>query len=257
MGRCDVVLVGYEDEENLGLRSIAAALTRAGVGVEIVACTPGANEQVLLRIRACDPRLVGFSLIFQGMLPQFAELVALLRSRGVSAHFTMGGHFPTIAWRETLEAIPGLDTSKLLVFGGWESASRGAGVTMQMVGERLGVVDQFQGVDELKIGGDGALEIFERVEGGRHLISRCVGPPALLGWATGNRPEPRNNPQVGMANMRGILPALQRAKPAALGNTGAAFLQVSLPKQQRETRIVKNLSPAEIARELAAWISGD
>ena len=39
--------------------------------------------------------------------------------------------------------------SRLLVFGGWESASRGAGATMQMVGERLGITDQFLGVDEL------------------------------------------------------------------------------------------------------------
>src|SRR5512142_222907 len=37
----------------------------------------------------------------------------------------------------TIEGIPGLDRSKLLIFGGWESANRGAGVTMQIVGERL------------------------------------------------------------------------------------------------------------------------
>ena len=55
------------------------------------------------------------------------------------------------ALAEGIQAIPGLDRSKLLVFGGWESASRGAGVTLSMVGERLGIIDQFQGVDELKI----------------------------------------------------------------------------------------------------------
>jgi len=26
---------------------------------------------------------------------------------------------------------------------------------------------------------------------------KCAGPPALLGWATGNLPEPKNNPQGG------------------------------------------------------------
>src|ERR1700756_903753 len=30
---------------------------------------------------------------------------------------------------ENISALPGLDRSKLLLFGGWESASRGAGVT--------------------------------------------------------------------------------------------------------------------------------
>ena len=44
-------------------------------------------------------------------------------------------------------------------------------------------------VDELKVGADGSLEILERIEGGRHQVSRCAGPPALLGWATGNLPD--------------------------------------------------------------------
>jgi len=118
---------------------------------------------------------------------------------------------------EAIQAIPGLDRSRLLVFGGWESASRGAGATLQMVGERLQIVDQFQGVDELTAGGDGSLRILERIEGGKHQVSTCAGPPAVLGWATGSLSEPPNNPQVGMANMRTIMPSLQRAKPAKVG----------------------------------------
>jgi electron transfer flavoprotein beta subunit len=153
-----------------------------------------------------------------------------------------------------IQAIPGLDRSKLLLFGGWESASRGAGATLQMVGERLGILDQFQGVDELKVSPDGSLEILERIEGGKHQRSRCVSPPALFGWATGNLPEPKNNPQVGMLNMRTVMPALQKAKPVKLTSEGLAFTSVSLPKQLRETKIVKDLSPDDIARELVAWI---
>src|ERR1019366_660651 len=113
---------------------------------------------------------------------------------------------------ETIQSIPGLDRSRLLVFGGWESASRGAGATLQLVGERLEILDQFQGVDQLSMQADGSFEVLERIEGGRHQVSVCQGPPALFGWATGNLPEPRNNPQVGMANMRTVMPALQRAK---------------------------------------------
>jgi electron transfer flavoprotein beta subunit len=155
-----------------------------------------------------------------------------------------------------IEAIPNLDRTHLLVFGGWESATRGAGATMQMVGERLGITEQFQGVDELTILEDGTLRILERVEGGKHQVSVCSGPPALLGWATGNLPEPRNNPQVGMANMRTIMPALQRARPAPIDASGLTFSSVTLPKQQRETRIVKDLGADEIAREIVAWIKG-
>jgi len=155
---------------------------------------------------------------------------------------------------EAIKSIAGLDRSRLLVFGGWESASRGAGVTMQLVGEQLGITDQFQGVDQLAVQADGSFEILERIEGGRHLVSVCQGPPALLGWATGNLPEPKNNPQVGMANMRTVMPALQKAKPAVL-TQAMRYLSVTPPKQQRQTRIVKDQSPDAIAAELAEWIT--
>jgi electron transfer flavoprotein beta subunit len=153
-----------------------------------------------------------------------------------------------------VEAIAGLDRSRLLLFGGWESASRGAGSTLQMVGERLGVTEQFQGVDQILVREDGSLEILERIEGGKHQVSVCAAPPAVLGWATGNLPEPRNNPQVGMLNMRAVMPALQRAKAAPVANAGLAFVSVSLPKQRRETRVVKDMGAEEIAREIVAWI---
>ncbi len=161
------------------------------------------------------------------------------------------------ALAEAIRGINGLDMERLLLFGGWESASRGAGVTMQMVAEQLGIVDQFQGVDELRVGPDGALEIMERVEGGQYLVSICAGPPAMLGWATGNLPEPRNNPQIGMANLRSVMPALQKAKPFRAEGGGARFVKVATPKQQRDTRVVKDQAPAEIAREIVAWIARD
>ena len=156
---------------------------------------------------------------------------------------------------EAIRAIPGLDHSRLLLFGGWESASRGAGVTLQLIGEHLGILDQFQGVDEVNVQADGSLEILERIEGGRHQVSICAAPPALCGWATGNLPEPRNNPQVGMVNMRTVMPALQRAKPATAAQDGLRYHSVSPPKQQRQTRIVKDLSADEIAQEIAEWVT--
>jgi electron transfer flavoprotein beta subunit len=153
-----------------------------------------------------------------------------------------------------IQSIAGLDRSRLLLFGGWESASRAAGVTMQLVGEQLGILDQFQGVDRITLLPDGSFEVLERIEGGRHLVSICQGPPAVLGWATGNLPEPRNNPQIGMANMRAIMPALQKAKSIALRQDGLHYVSVTPPTQQRKTRVVRDRSPEEIAAELLAWI---
>jgi electron transfer flavoprotein beta subunit len=159
------------------------------------------------------------------------------------------------ALADAIQSLPGLDRSRLLLFGGWESASRGAGVTLQTVGERLGIVDQFQGVDALEVLESGALEILERVEGGRHQVSVCAGPPALLGWATGHLPEPKNNPQVGMLNMRAAMPALQKAKPTRIAADGVTFASVALPKQLRETLIVKDAHPDDIAKEIVAWLN--
>lgn len=158
------------------------------------------------------------------------------------------------ALAEAIQAIPGLDRAKLLLFGGWESASRGAGATMQIVAEQLGIFDQFQGVDKLTVGEDGSLQILERLEGGQHQVSACEGPPAMLGWATGNLPEPRNNPQVGMANMRTIMPALQRAATAKVGPDGIVYANVALPQQQRSTTIIKDWTPGQIAEDIVAWI---
>ncbi|MGO9436744.1 MAG: electron transfer flavoprotein subunit beta/FixA family protein [Terracidiphilus sp.] len=158
---------------------------------------------------------------------------------------------------DAIEAIPGLDRTKLLLFGGWESATRGAGITLQLVGERLGIMDQFQGVDRIDPREDGSFEVLERVEGGKHQVAVCAGAPAVLGWATGNLAEPRNNPQVGMANMRTIAPALQKAKTVSLATNGLRYVSVSLPSQQRTTRVVKDLTPDEIARELVEWIEAE
>jgi electron transfer flavoprotein beta subunit len=136
----------------------------------------------------------------------------------------------------TISGIAGLDKSQLLLFGGWESATRGAGCVIPMVAARLGIEDCFLAVDELKIE-DGALVIKER-------------------WATGNLPEPANHPQTGMANMRAMMPALQRAKAAGLKGEGFAVTEARLPAQQRQTQIVKDKPAAEIARELLEWIKG-
>ncbi len=163
-------------------------------------------------------------------------------------------HATAAVLAEAISTIPGLDRKKLLLFGGWESATRGAGVTLQIVGERLGIADQFMGVDQIDMREDGAFEVLERVEGGKHQTSVCAGTPAVLGWATGNLPEPRNNPQVGMANMRTIMPALQKAKPAILAANGLRYVSASLPSQQRTTRVVKDMTPDEIAREVVEWI---
>ena len=175
------------------------------------------------------------------------------RSTGRSADFS-DAHSTAAALAEAIAALPGLDRERLLLFGGWESATRGAGVTLQLVGERLGITDQFQGVDQIELRDDGSFEVLERVEGGKHQVSVCAGAPAVLGWATGNLAEPRNNPQIGMQNMRGMMPALQKAKAATAGGEWPA-LRLGEPAQAaaRDARGEEHGSRRDRAR---AWCGG-
>lgn len=108
--RCDVLLIGYEGQENLGLRSVAAFLQREEIQVDFIPLQDITKEQILGIIRQKKPRIVGLSLIFQRWLEEYASLIEFLRKNDVNTHFTIGGHFPTFEYKYLLTIIPGLDT---------------------------------------------------------------------------------------------------------------------------------------------------
>src|SRR5262245_37041970 len=65
---------------------------------------------ILARIRHEQPDVVGFSLIFQYMAPDFGQVIGALRDAGVTSHFTMGGHYASFEPVEILGRTPGLDS---------------------------------------------------------------------------------------------------------------------------------------------------
>ena len=108
--RTDAILVGWERQENLGLRHIVSYLEGEGYRVRLVPYAPGAEESVVRAVCAEDARLVGFSIIFQYNLRDYGELMKALRKAGVRSHLTAGGHYPSLRPENTLREIPELDT---------------------------------------------------------------------------------------------------------------------------------------------------
>ena len=103
------MLVGFQNQGNLGLGYLAAVLRQSGYDVQVVDIEEDPAE--IARIaRELDPVLIGFSLIFQFFIDRYAALLDLLRADGLDCHFTMGGHFPSLSYEQTLELVPDLDS---------------------------------------------------------------------------------------------------------------------------------------------------
>lgn len=105
----DVVLIGYQDQGNLGMGYLAAVLQQQGRVVEMLDIRDRA-ESLAARLISRPPLVVGFSLIFQYFLPQYRHLAKVLRSVGITSHFTIGGHYPTLCHDEILPNFPELDS---------------------------------------------------------------------------------------------------------------------------------------------------
>lgn len=104
-----VLLVGFQDQDNLGLRYLASSLRAAGHDTRIESFGAGADP--LIRAAAeWQPDVVGFSMIFQFMAPDFAQVITALRASGCDAHLTMGGHYASFAPETILQLIPELDS---------------------------------------------------------------------------------------------------------------------------------------------------
>ena len=104
-----VVLIGFQQQGNLGIGYLTATLSRHGYHATAIDFQLDPAD-ILERIRALNPMLVGFSLIFQFYIEEFGALIRYLRNHGVQCHFTIGGHFPSLSYRETLELIPEVDS---------------------------------------------------------------------------------------------------------------------------------------------------
>ncbi|TAH38032.1 MAG: radical SAM protein [Planctomycetota bacterium] len=104
-----VLLVGFQDQDNLGLRYLMSA-TRAAGHLPEIHTYDTEPASLIARVKSLQPDVIGFSLIFQYMAPSFGQVITALREAGVTAHITMGGHYPSFDYQEVLRRIPGLDS---------------------------------------------------------------------------------------------------------------------------------------------------
>ncbi len=104
-----VMLVGFQHQGNLGLGYLAAVLRESGYSVRVVDIEQPPAEILKIALEI-NPILIGFSLIFQFFIDRYAALLYVLREHGIDCHFTMGGHFPSLSFEQTLELVPELDS---------------------------------------------------------------------------------------------------------------------------------------------------
>jgi radical SAM superfamily enzyme YgiQ (UPF0313 family) len=104
-----VVLIGFQRQSNLGVGYLASTLRREGYAVEVFDYESDRSD-ILDAARRLNPIVIGFSLIFQSYVRHFGALMSYLRAHGVSCHFTIGGHFPSLSYERTLDLLPELDS---------------------------------------------------------------------------------------------------------------------------------------------------
>jgi radical SAM superfamily enzyme YgiQ (UPF0313 family) len=109
--KAKVLLAGFEDEENLSIRYLAAVLEQGGHEVRIVPCSSSSQiNRGLREIAKFKPELIGISIAFQSLSDVFFDLVSRARSQGYRGHITVGGHFLTFEYKRILETQLGIDS---------------------------------------------------------------------------------------------------------------------------------------------------
>ena len=107
--RRDACLIGFQDQGNLGMGYLAAHLHAHGYTVDLIEFRDD-RASIVERVLASEPLVVGFSLIFQYFMLDYERLARDLREAGCNAHFTIGGHYPSLCHDEVLTAMPQLDS---------------------------------------------------------------------------------------------------------------------------------------------------
>lgn len=103
------VIVAFLEQDNLGVGYLASMLMHKQQPVKIIDFRSG-KKHIHNSLLSCQPKIVGFSIIFQYHIYAFKELIDYLREQGITCHFTAGGHYPSLRYEETFDIIDQLDS---------------------------------------------------------------------------------------------------------------------------------------------------
>lgn len=109
MKKPPVVFIAKKEYYNIGIGYMAAVLKESGFETETLDLDDG-NEKILKKILILNPLIIGFSVIYQYYINRFIKLAGFLRQRGITCHFTAGGHYASLKYEELLLLIPCLDS---------------------------------------------------------------------------------------------------------------------------------------------------
>ncbi|MBN2666760.1 MAG: B12-binding domain-containing radical SAM protein [Bacteroidales bacterium] len=104
-----VLIVAFGEDENLGVGYLMSALKEAGIETGMIDFRHN-NEEILADISRQNPIVVGFSLIFEVYIDEFAQLIRFLRQNGINCHFTAGGYYASLHSEDLFGLMPGLDS---------------------------------------------------------------------------------------------------------------------------------------------------
>lgn len=105
----NIVIVAIKESENLGIGYLTSVLNEAGYNTRIFVFREN-SEEILELLREEDPVMVGFSVVYQYYIDTFISLVSFLRDNGIVTHFTAGGHYPSLKYKELFGFTNALDS---------------------------------------------------------------------------------------------------------------------------------------------------
>lgn len=215
-----IMLIGFQHQGNLGLGYLASVLRQYGYSVQIVDIEQD-PEEILKTAQAINPLLIGFSLIFQFYINHYGALVQALRSCGLHCHFTMGGHFPSLSYQQTLELVPELDS------------------VVRFEGE----FTLLELADALSTGQD-----WHRIPGLAYLrdLEVIATPARALVEDLDQLPYPERNYQAETVLGRSIMPILASRGCART----CSFCSIHTFYRAAPGKIVRTRKPAEVVREM-------